>query len=241
MFFEFINRKLKRNALDYSCLSIVGDRGSGKSSVMALIADEALKQGRQVYCQYPYKDTYKIPMCRKNLKFGLSIYDVDRNWLYNNAFEPGSVILLDEASTIWPARNFKNWSEADSAFFNFIRKEKITLVIATQYYDQLDLNVKRSADETWFISRSLIFPNISSVEASITMTVKVADKNTEVVGKAFKRGARKIAFDVCEIPKRTYHFYRKPYYGKFITDFVPFLKNQIPVPSWNELDIFNNE
>lgn len=91
MFFEFINRKLKRSALDYSCLSIVGDRGSGKSSVMALIADEALKQGRQVYCQYPYKDTYKIPMCRKNLKFGLSIYDVDRNWLYNNAFEPGSV------------------------------------------------------------------------------------------------------------------------------------------------------
>lgn len=49
------------------------------------------------------------------------------------------------------------------------------------------------------------FPNISSIEASITMTVKVADKNTEVVGKAFKRGARKIAFDVCEIPKRTYH------------------------------------
>lgn len=156
MFFEFINRKLKLNALDYSCLSIVGDRGSGKSSVMALIADEALKQGRQVYCQYPYKDTYKIPMFRKNLKFGLSIYDVDRNWLYNNAFEPGSVILLDEASTIWPARDYKNWSAADSAFFNFIRKEKLTLVIATQYYDQLDLNVKRSADETWFVTRSLI-------------------------------------------------------------------------------------
>lgn len=238
MFFEFLNRKLKRNSLDYSCLSIVGDRGCGKSSVMALIADEAMKLGRPVYCQYPYDGAYKIPMRKHDLKFGLSIFDVDREWLYNNAFEPGSVILLDEASTIWPARNFKNWSEADSAFFNFIRKEKITLVIATQYYDQLDLNVKRSADETWFISKSLIFPNLSTIEASITMTVKIADKNTEVIGKAFKRGARKIAFDVCEIPKRTYRFYRKPYYGKFISDFVPFQKQKIPVLSWNDLGLF---
>lgn len=229
-----INRKLKRNCLDYSCLVGFGDRGVGKSSVMALISSVANADGRDVYCQYPYKDTYKIPtkMRKEN---GISILDVDKDWLYSHKFKPYSVIMLDEGSTIWPARNFKKWNERDTMFFNFIRKEHILIVIFTQYYDQLDLNVKRAADETWFLEQSLWFPNLTRIEASITKNVKIADKNTEVLGTAFKRGARKVSFDVCEIPKHNYRFYRKPYYNDFDTDYVPFMKVELPVPLWNDV------
>ena len=238
MLFEFLNRKLKRHCLESSCIIIFGDRGCGKSSTLALICEQALKAERMVFCQYPYQGAVRIPLVRRQLKTGMDLFDIDKDWLYNTAFPKGSVILIDEASTIWPARNFKSWNESDSAFFNFIRKEGLTLVLATQYWDQLDLNVKRSASEAWFESSSLIFPNLTVIETSTTTTVKVADKQTEVIGRAFKRGARKIAFDVCEIPKRTYRLYRKPYYGQFVSEFVPFKKKERPFEKWDDLHIF---
>lgn len=234
MFFSFLNRKLKKYCLSSSCLLIHGDRGCGKSSVMALILEAALKSNRPVYCQYPYDGAYIIP-CKKEIYKGVTRFDVDKDWLYSHEFEEGAVVMLDEGSTIWPARDFARWSKLDSDFFNFIRKQHITIVIASQYYDQLDLNIKRSADETWFLDASVNFLNMTYIESSLTKTVKVADKNTEVLGRAFKKGARKITFEVCEIPWKNYRFYRKPYYGKFQTDYVPFRKVPQPQPLWNEV------
>lgn len=76
------------------------------------------------------------------------------------------------------------------------------------------------------------------IQGGVTTTVKIAENQTEVLGKAFKRGARKVTFDICEIPLRNYHLYRKPYYGKFLTDYVPFKKT--PQPLWNEYLNFEN-
>ena len=239
MILEIFNRKLKRSCLDYSCLVGFGTRGAGKSSVMALVADEAIKDGRDVYCQFPYDGVHQIPL-KQQIDSRMKRFDVDKEWLYSHKFEPYSVIMLDEGSTIWPARDHKNWTRHDSDFFNFIRKQHITIIIMTQYYDQLDLNVKRSADETWFLNKSVNFKHFTTIEASETLTVKIADTNTEVLGKAFKRGARKVTYDVCEIPKRNYKFYMKPYYGKFLTDYVPFDKTPQPQPLWNEIIQFNN-
>lgn len=239
MILEVFNRKLVKSCLDYSCLVGFGQRGSGKSSVMALIADVAIKEGREVYCQFPYDGVHMIPLKEETVK-KVTRFDVDKDWLYSHEFEPYSVIMLDEGSTIWPARDYAKWSRLDSDFFNFIRKQHITIIIMTQYYDQLDLNVKRSADETWFLNKSIWFRHFTTIEASETITVKIADNNTEVLGKAFKRGARKVSYDICEIPKRNYTFYMKPYYGKFLTDYVPFNKTPQPQPLWNELIQFNN-
>lgn len=240
MFLEFLNRKIRKHCLEGSCTLITGDRGCGKSTTLSMICEEAKKQGRPVFCQYPYSGAYRIPLVRRVTRSGMDMFDVDKDWLYSVKLPAGSVVLLDEGSTIWPARDFKRWSELDSAFFNFIRKEHISLFIATQNWDQLDLNVKRAASETWHESVSTWFPSFTTIETSMSCIVKVADKNTEVVGKAFKRGARKIVYDICEIPKRNYHLYRKPYYGKFITDFVPFKKIEVEFDAWDDLNIFEN-
>lgn len=240
LFDVLFNRRIRRHCLDGSCFIVHGQRGAGKSTTFALIADTALKEGRTVYCQYPYDGVHQIPLVREEIKRGVYRYDIDKDWLYTHEFEDGAVILIDEGSTVWPARGYSSWSKLDSDFFNFIRKQHITVVIATQYYDMLDLNVKRCADETWFETKSIHIPAFTTIETSQTMTVKVADNNTEVIGKAFKRGARKVVYDICEIPMRNYHLYRKPYYDKFITDFVPFKKIPQPQPLWNDCINFEN-
>lgn len=238
MILDILNHRLKKVCLDYSVLIIHGQRASGKSSLFALIAQEALKQGREVYCQYPYDRVHKIPM--KEYKVGKVVrFDIDKDWLYSHEFEEYAVVLIDESSTIWPARSYAKWTQADSDFFNFIRKQHITLILACQYYDQLDLNVKRSADGSFFLNESLHFRNFTLIEECKLLTVKVADKNTELLGQAFKRGARKVTYDVCEIPLRNYRFYRKPYYDKFLTDYVPFIKTSQPQPLWNEFVDFS--
>lgn len=236
-----MNGKLKRECLLPSCVIITGDRGTGKSSLFALMADEAIKQGRDVYCQYPYDGVYMIPNIRVQTK-GITRYEMNKEWLYSNKFSPGSVILIDEGKTVWPARDYSKWTKSDDEFFNFIRKEHLTIAIATQFYDGLDLNVKRSADETWFLSHfgKPIFKNMTVIESGKTSVVKVADKNTEVIGRAFRKGARKVVYDICEIPIGKYYFYRKPYYGKFITDFVPNKKTELPQPLWNDYIDFND-
>ena len=233
MILEIFNRKLKKNCLSYSVLIIHGNRGSGKSTLMALLNDEAIKQSREVYCQYPYRGAHQIPLIKSTDK-GVLRLDVDKEWLYSNAFPKGSVIILDESSTIWPARSFAKWSERDSEFFNFVRKQEITVILGCQYIDTLDLNVRRSADGTYFLNDSIHVNNFSIVEESKTFTVKIADKNTEILGEGFKRGAQKIIFDVCEIPVGRYRFYRKPYYGKFDSYYVPFNKVPQPQPLWDE-------
>ena len=236
---KVFNRKIRKHSLDFSCCVIHGERGAGKSTTFALFVDEAKRQGREVYCQFPYDGVHMIPLVAERVK-GVTRFDIDKDWLYSHEFEEGAVILIDEGSTVWPARDYSKWSKLDSDFFNFIRKQHITIAIAVQYYDQLDLNVKRAADETWFESKSLWIPSFTTIETSKTMTVKIADNNTEVVGKAFKRGARKVVYDICEIPLRNYHLWRKPYYGKFLTDYVPFKKTPQPQPLWNDLVNFEN-
>lgn len=230
---KLFNRRIQRHCLEFSCCVIFGERGAGKSTTFALIVEEALKQGREVYCQYPYEGVHMIPLKAETYK-GVTRFDIDKDWLYSHAFEEGAVILIDEGSTVWPARDFARWSKLDSDFFNFIRKQHIIIAIATQYYDQLDLNVKRSADETWFETIPNFFKGFTTIETSKTLTVKIADNNTEVVGKAFKRGARKVSYDICEIPLGNYHLYRRPYYGKFLTNYVPFKKTAQPQPLWND-------
>lgn len=214
---NIFNRRLSKHCLEPYCTIVTGDRGAGKSTVFALIVEAAKKEGLKVYCQFPYKDCYKIPLREYKTKDGYTYLDLDKEWLYTYDFED-SVMLIDEAKTVWPARGFKSWTMQDDQFFNFIRKNHIRLFIATQSYDGLDLNVKRASDEVWYLTRG--FLHFTHIESSHTTLCKVADKQTEVQGRMFKKGMRKISWDVCEVPLSNYHFWRKSYYGKFVTDYV---------------------
>ena len=230
----FLNKRIKKHSLEPYCTIITGDRGTGKSSVFALIAEAYVKLGYKVYCQYPYKGVYQIPMSKKLIN-GVEKADVDKKWLYT-ANLSNSVVLIDEARTVWAARSYSSWTQADDEFFNFLRKNDTRLFVATQAYDALDLNVKRASDETWFLTKG--FLHLTHIEASHTTIAKIADNNTTVLGRMFKAGMQKVVWDICEVPVGNFLFWRKPYYGKFMTLFTFDEKPEIPVPLWDDI-IFN--
>ena len=230
----FLTKRIKKHCVEPYCTIITGDRGTGKSSVFALIAEEYIKLGYKVYCQYPYKGVYQIPMSKKLIN-GVEKADVDKKWLYT-ANLSNSVVLIDEARTVWPARGYASWTQADDEFFNFLRKNDTRLFAATQAYDALDLNVKRASDETWFLTKG--FLHLTHIEASHTTIAKVADNNTTVLGRMFKAGMQKVVWDICEVPVGNFLFWRKPYYGRFMTLFTFDEKPEIPVPLWDDI-IFN--
>ena len=59
---------------------------------------------------------------------------------------------------------------------------------------------------------------------------KIADNNTTVLGRMFKAGMQKVVWDICEVPVGNFLFWRRPYYGKFMTLFTFDEKPEIPVP-----------
>lgn len=109
-----LNRRIKKHILEPYISLLTGDRGAGKSTFLALVAKECNKAGLTVYSQYPYKDTYKIPM-EERLVNGVYRYEISKEWLYTTDLTD-SVLLLDEVKTIWPARAYNKWSEQDEEF-----------------------------------------------------------------------------------------------------------------------------
>ena len=230
-----MSKRLARHFLGTSCGIVTGDRGAGKSTLFAFIVDTYQKEGYPVYCQYPYKGCYQIPM-KSTVVNGVERYDIDKEWLYSTNLS-GSCILIDEARTVWPARSYAKWTVADEDFFNYLRKNDIHLFLATQAYDGLDLNVKRATDETYYLTRG--FWHFTHIEASHTTLAKVADRNTEVIGRMFRKGMQKVAWDICDVPSGNFLFWRRKWYDKFVSTHTFLDKPFKDSPYWDE--IFNFE
>lgn len=156
--FGFNNKWMQDN---YSTL-IVGRKRQGKSTILAMIAQQAHKQGITVYSNYPIDNCIKIPKIKT--KDGRTV--TDKRFFYDNPLLDNSIILLDEVCNIWNNRAWGKWTEQDSDFFNFLGKNNTRVFMAIQYYDMIDLNVKRNLDATWFVERSF-WPNTSIVECDI--------------------------------------------------------------------------
>ena len=78
-----MNRRLKRFvAKDSGCFIVAGNKGSGKSTTLALFSEVYQKLGYKVFCQYPTKNTYQIPMSTVRIN-GVDRSVIDKQWLYN--------------------------------------------------------------------------------------------------------------------------------------------------------------
>lgn len=231
------NKKLGQLLLESSCSLLIGDRGSGKSTLMGLAAREFRTQGIKVYCQYPYKGAFRIPLVEKKIKQKTGEVTqllLDKEWLYTSDLSD-SAVMIDEARTVWNARAYNSWNELDEEFFNFIRKNNIHLILATQRYDGVDLNIRCACDYTFFIQRSKFFRNWSTVDVSRTVQVKVADKQTQIVSRGYTKNAMKVNWEIAEMPIAYCHFYRKPFYGDFETLYTTGSKPPAIAESWDSL------
>lgn len=203
---------------NYSTL-IVGRKRQGKSTILAMIAQQAHKQGIPVYSNYPIDNCIKIP--KTVTKDGRTI--TDKRFFYDNPLLDNSIVLLDEVCNIWNNRAWGRWTEQDSDFFNFLGKNNTRVFMAIQYYDMIDLNVKRNLDATWFVERS-IWPNTSIVECDIQDIRKVESLDTHVIDSKW----RQVTYESCVMPDGRYYFRRKKWYPYFLTLY----KDDRPAIQW---------
>lgn len=229
-----INRKIKSLVPESSCSIYIGDRGSGKSTLMSLTADHYVNNGYSVYSNYPINNCFSIPTITVTDRKGTQKVYLDKDFLYSTDLSH-SLVLIDEARTVWNARAYKDWNEQDEEFFNFIRKNDTFVVLATQRYDGIDLNIRCAADYTFFIQQSKYFRNWSTVDVSRSVQVKIADKTTQIVSRGYTKGAQKVVWDIAEMPISYCHFYRKPYYGNFDTYYSTQIKERKEPVLWNVL------
>lgn len=252
-FDKLFNRGIRNYCLGPNAIEVIGMRGAGKSTIYALVAEMAKKQGKKVYCQYPYKGCYQIPVIKvdrgqkvvtnrysQNGKvYEYSewhphiVYEVDKEWLYSTDFSD-SVILLDEARTIYPARGWKSWTISDDEFFNFLRHLNVTVYLSSQEYDALDLNVHRAVDEVWFLWKKGN-SSFTHVEVYTSMTVPVEDTTKSVKLSFLSKEMNKLDWDICSTFVRKFLFFRPPYYDMFDTNFYYGELKPATVETWDKV------
>lgn len=215
---RLINKHIKQIFRDCSCGLVIGDRGTGKSTFFSLIANESLKDEMNVYSNYPIQGVYSIPSIVTTRKDGSKKIRLDKDWLYTTDLT-NSVILIDEARTVWNARAYNDWNWQDEEFFNFIRHYNTFVWLATQVYDGVDLNCRRAVEYTFFFQKLVQFPlftrNLSRVEINRSIQCKTEDKNYHIVSKGFSKEALLTNWNIGEIPIQNCYFYRRSYYKLF--------------------------
>ena len=235
---KIFNNKLKSLFRDCACGLVIGDRGSGKSCFFSLIAYESIKDGMQVYSNYPIENVNAIPSIVTTRKDGSKRIRLDKDWLYTTDLT-NAVLLIDEARTVWNARAYNDWNWQDEEFFNFIRHYNTFVWLATQCYDGVDLNCRRAVEYTFFFQRITAFPlitrNLSSVEICRSIQCKTEDRNYHIVSRGFSKNALLTNWNIGEVPIDKGYFYRRSYYKLYNTYYTDNSKIVRDPILWNDI------
>lgn len=233
------NNKIKRQFLVPNCSIILGQKRSGKSTLSACICQHFNQLEYTVLSNYPVENAKAIPMVLEYDKKDKKTYwKLDKAWLYDTDLSR-CVILIDEGANYWPARGYAtDWTARDTEFFTMMSHHDIICFINVQYFDLIDVNVKRACDQIWFLTKNRWFRNITNLAVSELVSLPVANLSAKIMTKN-SLGAYPVSYTLCERPIADYHFYRKPYYKYFSTEFdYKQYDNHLPVDkldSWNEL------
>lgn len=122
----------------YPLIFVFAKKGQGKSTFLAKQAVIHLRRGWKVY------STEQIPGCTF-----LPIKD-----LCNVALEPASLLLIDEVSLIWHARDFKSMPKSTIEWFKLQRHRRIKVIMCSQTWD-VDKAIRSLCDELWILRKVL--------------------------------------------------------------------------------------
>lgn len=111
---------------------VIGKKGAGKTTYLSRVGQSVLRSGVKVYA---------------NFRLSGAVYfdtsDIDSG---NYSFDYGSVVLIDEAGTVWDSRNYSKFSPHTRDFFKYQRKLGLTVYLASQTSD-VDVKIRILCDD----------------------------------------------------------------------------------------------
>lgn len=122
---------------EYPLILCFGKKGCGKSTYLTKLALSYIKRGYVVY------STEKIA--------GTILFNPKLIGQFN--FPPESIVLIDEASTVFNNRDWKNFGLDKIAWFKLQRHNRVTIYLFSQVYNDIDLTLRNLVDELWLCKK----------------------------------------------------------------------------------------
>ena len=216
----------------YQLIMLLGFRGKGKSSLLTKIAIYWQKRGKNVYSNYEIFGCYKFD----SKDFGF----------YH--LPPESVLILDEISTIFRNRNWKDFPEEAELFIRYLRKYRIRLYTASQNLDT-DVKILSNMDAVFLLEKYFnVFTVAKKIKRSQVLHGSEQDENGKRESEGFITENYKFdvpttwifcyiprwikffnSFEAPQLPKKKYYKYKfinEPYLYS-LTHYWGYKKDQI--------------
>lgn len=148
----------------YKTYMVFGKKGSGKTTLKTKLALRYMKKGYHVY-----SDTY-IPGARQ--------FDIMDYGKY--AFEPKSVVFIDEAGTIWDARDFAKMPADVRNFARYTRQYQLIVFYFSQNFD-IDKRLRDQCDALYICSN---FLNCFTISRRVTKKIAVVSAKKSASGES---------------------------------------------------------
>lgn len=180
-----------------------GNPGSGKTTLACRNAYKIIKK---------YKRTKKADYNHiyANFENKLTKYS-DLVGLGEWTFPPFSYVIVDEAGIQYNNRKFKTLSQSTIQWFKLHRHYRCDVDFISQSWEDIDITVRRLADELWYIKRLGPFTLLRKVYKTVEV-----DPATHQIIDGYKFG--KLLPQLLPFPFHRTHFklfFRKPYYKYF--------------------------
>lgn len=177
-----------------------GNPGCGKTTLACRMFYKVLKKGKKS----PYLHLFS------NFENKLS-HQVDLSGLGEWSFPERSYIIVDEAGIEYNNRKYKSLGQSTISWFKLHRHYRCDIDFVSQSWEDIDITVRRLADELWYIRRLGPFTMCRRVYKRIGV-----DENTHQIIDKYEFG--KLLPCILPFPfhrKNLIFFLRKPYYKYF--------------------------
>lgn len=199
----------KRFINPYKLYMIFGKKGSGKSSYLVKLA---LKYQKKKFVVYTNMVDLRVPGIRV-----IDIEDLGKFVPINN-----SVLLIDEAGTIYDNRNFRAFKPETRDFYKLQRHYKVICYLASQTYD-VDIKLRALCDKLYLVQNiGIVFSLIRPIHKKVVLTESLAEGESRI--------SENLKFDFISSWRLNYIPKYAKYFESFQVPELPEIKYDVPVP-----------
>lgn len=130
---------------------------------------------------------------------------------------PRSFLCIDEAGIEYNSRKYKSLSQQTISWFKLHRHYKADIMVISQSWEDMDVTIRRLADELWYLRRLGPFTMARRIYKKVGI-----DENTKQIIDEYRKGS--LLMHLLPFPFHQHNFeifLRKPYYKYFDTFSTP--------------------